>query len=438
MREIINLSVGQCGNQIGKQFWEMMCGEHGLSETGEYIGNSQVQLERIGVYFHHVGGKKYVPRSIMIDLEPGVIDSIKATPYGKLYQPSSFITENSGAGNNWAIGNRTSGAESVGRVLEQVRKEAEKADCLQGFQLFHSLGGGTGSGFGTLILSKLREEFPDRILSTYSVVPSSKSSDVVIEPYNTVLSLEVLIENSNLTYCIDNGALNELCQDKLKIQRPTHDDMNQLISTCVSGTTASLRFPGQLNADLRKLAVNMVPFEKLHFMITGCTPMTNAVNKDYAKLSVPDLVREMFDPRNVMVSCNTSKGKYLTAACVFRGNVSTKEVDEHILKIQKKNEGNFVSWIPSNVKTVVCDVPPVGVEMSATFIGNTTSIQELFTKTYDDCKKMFKSKAYLHNYEDEGMTEDDFKSAMASLRDLNGLYRSFQANDDVEVNTNEE
>ena len=66
------------------------------------------------------------------------------------------------------------GAELVDSVLDVVRKEAESCDCLQGFQLTHSLGGGTGSGMGTLLISKIREEYPDRIMNTYSVVPSPK------------------------------------------------------------------------------------------------------------------------------------------------------------------------------------------------------------------------------------------------------------------------
>ena len=64
------------------------------------------------------------------------------------------------------------GAELVDSVLDVVRKESESCDCLQGFQLTHSLGGGTGSGMGTLLISKIREEYPDRIMNTYSVVPS--------------------------------------------------------------------------------------------------------------------------------------------------------------------------------------------------------------------------------------------------------------------------
>ena len=86
------------------------------------------------------------------------------------------IPGQSGAGNNWAKGHYTEGAELVDNVIDVVRKEAEECDCLQGFQLKHSLGGGTGSGMGTLLISKIREEYPDRIMNTFSVMPSPKVS----------------------------------------------------------------------------------------------------------------------------------------------------------------------------------------------------------------------------------------------------------------------
>jgi hypothetical protein len=85
-------------------------------------------------------------------------------------------------------------------LMVLIRKDGERCECLQGFQLLHSLGGGTGSGLGTLILSKIREEFPDRMVSTFSIIPSPKVSDTVVEPYNASLSLHQLIENSDQVY----------------------------------------------------------------------------------------------------------------------------------------------------------------------------------------------------------------------------------------------
>lgn len=90
---------------------------------------------------------------------------------------------------------------------------------------------------------------------------------------------------------------------------------------------------------------------------------------------MPELTQQMFDAKNMMAACDPRHGRYLTVAAVFRGRMSMKEVDEQMLNIQNKNSSYFVEWIPSNVKTAVCDIPPRGLKMSATFIGNSTAIQ---------------------------------------------------------------
>merc|ERR1719412_3207704 len=101
------------------------------------------------------------------------MDSVRSGPFGAVFRPDNFVFGQSGAGNNWAKGHYTEGAEVVDSVLDVVRKESESSDCLQGFQLTHSLGG----GMGTLLISKIKEEYPDRIMNSYSVVPSPKVSD---------------------------------------------------------------------------------------------------------------------------------------------------------------------------------------------------------------------------------------------------------------------
>ncbi len=222
----------------------------------------------------------------------------------------------------------------VDSVLDVVRKESESCDCLQGFQLTHSLGGGTGSGMGTLLISKIREEYPDRIMNTFSVVPSPKVSDTVVEPYNATLSVHQLVENTDETFCIDNEALYDICFRTLKLTTPTYGDLNHLVSLTMSGVTTCLRFPGQLNADLRKLAVNMVPFPRLHFFMPGFAPLTSRGSQQYRALTVPELTQQMFDAKNMMAACDPRHGRYLTVASVFRGRMSMKEVDEQMLNIQ--------------------------------------------------------------------------------------------------------
>lgn len=408
------------------QFWEVISDEHGIDPDGIYHGDSDLQLERINVYYNEGTKCKYVPRSVLVDLEPGTMDAIRAGPFGKIFRPDNIVYAGSGAGNNWAKGHFTEGADLLESVLDVVRKEAEGCDCLQGFQLVHSLGGGTGSGMGTLLLANLTEEYPDRISVSYSIVPSPKVSDTVVEPYNATLSINQLIENTNQTYCIDNEALYDICFRTLRLKNPTYGDLNHLVSLTMSGVTTCLRFPGQLNADLRKLAVNMVPFPRLHFFMPGFVPLTSRGCQQYRAMTVPELTHQMFDAKNMMAACDPRHGRYLTVAAVFRGRMSMKEVDEQMLNIQKKNKDFFVEWIPNNVKTAVCDVPPRGLKMSATFVGNTTAIQEVFKRIANQFASMFRRKAFLHWYTGEGMDETDFAEADNNMSDLISEYQQYQ------------
>jgi len=148
----------------------------------------------------------------------------------------------------------------------------------------------------------------------------------------------------------------------------------------MSGVTTCLRFPGQLNADLRKLAVNMVPFPRLHFFMPGFAPLSSKASAGFSASSVAELTKQMFDAKNMMAACDPRHGRYLTVAAIFRGRMPMREVDDQMMLVQNKNASYFVEWIPNNVKTAVCDIPPRGLKMSATFIGNSTAIQELFKR----------------------------------------------------------
>eukprot|EP01098_Paradermamoeba_levis_P006254 TRINITY_DN25_c0_g1_i5.p1 TRINITY_DN25_c0_g1~~TRINITY_DN25_c0_g1_i5.p1 ORF type:complete len:366 (+),score=140.35 TRINITY_DN25_c0_g1_i5:361-1458(+) len=344
-----------------------------------------------------------------------------------MFKPDNFVNAQNGAGNNWAKGHYTEGAELVDSVMDVIRKEVEGADLLQGFQVCHSLGGGTGSGMGTLLVSKIREEFPDRMLCTFSVVPSPKVSDTVVEPYNATLSIHQLVENADEVMCIDNEALYDICFRTLKLQAPKYEDLNHLVSNVMSGITCSLRFPGQLNSDLRKLAVNLIPFPRLHFFLVGFAPLVPKGTDAYRSFTVAELTQQMFDSRNMMAACDPKHGRYLTASAIFRGrNISTKEVDDQMLAAQTKNQDRFVQWIPNNIKSSVCDIPPKGLPLACTFIGNSTAIQDLFKRVNESFNAMFKRKAFIHWYLGEGMEENEFNEAESNMKDLIDEYQGYQ------------
>ncbi|KIK28825.1 hypothetical protein PISMIDRAFT_27315 [Pisolithus microcarpus 441] len=417
-REIINI---QAGNQVGESFWKMLLAEHGLDESGLYVGNDPLQTERAGVYFTQVdshGPTKYVPRSVQIDLESGVCDHIRAGRLGKLFRPDTYFTGDSGAGNNWAKG----WAELIDSVLDIVRRQSEGCEALQGFQIIHSLGGGTGAGLGSLLLSKLREEYPDRMLQTFSILPSPNVRSTV--PYNALLSIHQLVDNCDLTICIDNEALYEIAVRTLKIKTPAFGDLNQIISRVMCGVSTSLRFPGQLNGDMRKLGMNLIPFPRLHFLMPSYAPFYDPKASAFQKMSVPELTNLLFDRRSLLVACDPRFGRYLTAACIFRGKVSS--IETSIAQLQRKNSSLFVEWIPDNVSVSVCSVPPVGQAQAAVALANSTSMQELFMRNLNQFSLMFKRRAFLHWYTGEGMDLMEFSEAESNTRDLVAEYQQYQ------------
>ena len=158
------------------------------------------------------------------------------------------------------------------------------------------------------------------------ILVHSQVSDTVVEPYNATLSVHQLVENTDETFCIDNEALYDICFRTLKLTTPTYADLNHLVSATMSGVTTCLRFPGQLNADLRKLAVNMVPFPRLHFFMPGFAPLTSRGSQNFQAMTVAELTQQMFDAKNMMTACDPRHGRYLTVAAMFRGRMSMKEV----------------------------------------------------------------------------------------------------------------
>jgi len=433
VREIVHVQVGQCGNQIGNVFWETMCKEHHLAEDGKFIASANkqsdhVRLDKVGVYFRESGEKRYVPRAILVDLEPGILEVVKAAPTGKMFKPDNFIFGASGAGNNWAKGHYTEGAQLIEECVEVVRREAESCEAPQGFQLTQSLGGGTGSGLGTLLLNRIRDGFPDRITATYSVYPSPKVSDVVVEPYNATLSIHQIIENGDETFVIDNEALYNISHNVLKQSQPKYKDLNWVISLVMAGITSSLRFPGKLNGDLRKMAVNLVPFPRLHFFLIAQSPLFAPGEGAKVKLTLQEITDQMWSSRNFMANVVPADGKYLTAALAFRGeNIPSQEVDNIVRNVNEgKMADDFVTWIPNNIKSSIISVPPEDTPLSGTFVANTTAIKGVFQRISSAFARMYKRKAFLHWYKGEGMDEMEFEESDKNVRDLVTEYQDKQ------------
>ena len=141
---------------------------------------------------------------------------------------------------------------------------------------------------------------------------------------------------------------------------------------------------------------------------------------------------------HIKVKC-LSNFNILLVAAIFRGRISMREVDEQMVNIQNKNSAYFVEWIPNNVKTAVCDIPPRGLKMASTFVGNTTAVQEIFKRIGEQFTAMFRRKAFLHWYTGEGMDEMEFTEAESNMNDLVSEYQQYQeASADLEEEFDDE
>ena len=142
------------------------------------------------------------------------------------------------------------GKEIVDLALDRIRKLADNCTGLQGFLVFHAVGGGTGSGLGSLLLERLSVDYGKKSKLGFTVYPSPQVSTAVVEPYNSVLSTHSLLEHTDVAVMLDNEAVYDICRRSLDIERPTYTNLNRLIAQVISSLTASLRFDGALNVDI--------------------------------------------------------------------------------------------------------------------------------------------------------------------------------------------
>ena len=374
-------------------------------------------------------------------------DEVRVGPYRQLYHPEQLITGNEDAANNYARGHYTIGKELVDHVLERIRKMVDQCTGLQGFLVFHSFGGGTGSGFTSLLMERLSVDYGKKCKLEFAIYPAPQVATAVVEPYNAVLTTHTTLEHTDCAFMVDNEATFDICRKRLDVERPTYQNLNRLIGQIVSSITASLRFDGALNVDLTEFQTNLVPFPRIHFPLTTYAPIISAEKAYSEQLSVAQITNECFEPTNQMVKCDPRMGKYMACCMLYRGDVVPKDVNAAIANIRTKRTIQFVDWCPTGFKIGINYQPPTvvpggdlaKVQRAVCMLSNTTAIAEAWARLDHKFDLMYAKRAFVHWYVGEGMEEGEFSEAREDLEVLEKDYEEVGTDSgDVDVEDDQE
>ncbi|XP_016385189.1 tubulin alpha chain isoform X2 [Sinocyclocheilus rhinocerous] len=432
LRECISMHVGQAGAQMGNACWELYCLEHGIQPDGQMPSDKTIGGgdDSFNTFFSETGAGKHVPRAIFVDLEPTVIDEVRTGIYRQLFHPEQLITGKEDAANNYARGHYTIGKEIIDLVLDRTRKLADQCTGLQGFLIFHSFGGGTGSGFTSLLMERLSVDYGKKSKLEFAIYPAPQVSTAVVEPYNSILTTHTTLEHSDCAFMVDNEAIYDICRKNLDIERPSYTNLNRLIGQIVSSITASLRFDGALNVDLTEFQTNLVPYPRIHFPLATYAPVISAEKAYHEQLSVADITNACFEPSNQMVKCDPRHGKYMACCLLYRGDVVPKDVNSAIAAIKTKRTIQFVDWCPTGFKVGINYQPPTvvpggdlaKVQRAVCMLSNTTAIAEAWARLDHKFDLMYAKRAFVHWYVGEGMEEGEFSEAREDMAALEKDY----------------
>ncbi|XP_056873830.1 tubulin epsilon chain isoform X1 [Takifugu flavidus] len=461
MTQSVVVQIGQCGNQIGCRFWDLALREHA------HVNKEGLYDEALSSFFRNVDSRKsdgggcavgesiqhLKARAVLVDMEEGVVNEILQGALREVFDSAQLLTDVSGSGNNWAVGHMTYGATYREQIVEKLRKAAEHCDCLQCFFIIHSMGGGTGSGLGTRVLSLLEEEFPEVSRIVTAVYPSA-DDDVITSPYNSVLAMRELTEHADCVLPVENQSLVDIVN---RIKRMAHgekpgsvikknstiisnkgglsgaekpfDAMNNIVANLLLNITSSARFEGSLNMDLNEIAINMVPFPRLHYLVSSLTPLYMLADVNVPNRRLDQMFSDAFSKDHQLIRADPKHSLYLACALMVRGDVQLSDLRRNIERLRPSLP--FVSWNKEGWKTGLCSVPPVGHSHSLLALANNTCVKPTFMELKERFTKLYRKKAHLHHYlHVNGMEQSCFSDALGSLDALIEEYQHLDATKD--------
>ena len=212
-REIITINIGGCGVNIGQSQLKQYCIEQGIGMNGdkEY---STLYENNIGALFEELSNGKYVARNLFFDFDPYTIENVrKRYKYRNILQEDYIINGAQDSAINFAKAHYSSGKELISTVSDSIRTMVESCDSAQGFMFNHSMGGGTGTGFGALVLERVAVDYRKKTKMSFEIFPNANKLISNMEIYNSLFSLHWLLDHTEISIVIDNMSLYQVSKE---------------------------------------------------------------------------------------------------------------------------------------------------------------------------------------------------------------------------------
>jgi len=396
------VGVGQCGNQINYALWKLL---------EPHLGNLNI-----------CNGDGKFP-AVNVDSEHKVVKQLWQQ-FGDRYNKNSLITGVKGCGNNWAVGyygNKHIREDSLlSRTMDAIQRETERCSSFSGIILIHSLAGGTGSGFGSLLHQMLRDEYPMNYILSCAIAPYD-SGELPLADYNVSLCLSSVHETTDSVLLFQNDDVLQKattvygCKQERKAESPlpvSITQCNQYITRCI----ANLILPTDSvsNNSIRCADFGLEPWELVRSVCS--MPTLKFIQASYTPCSSQSLLTDAVKTashRHGDGHCTTIAG-----LLVLRGNISTFPVSRLIQRMK------FVHWnpFPVDLWSAKVNVLDSGKLSSLGAATNCSAIVPFLERTLTKARTKFNAKAYLHWYRKYGCTDDEISQAFTNLDTVTTAY----------------
>ncbi|XP_030041737.1 tubulin delta chain [Microcaecilia unicolor] len=448
---VVAVQLGQCGNQIGYELFDVICSDlHNTSGLYSNRENESYQAACKEQFFSEEASGVPVAHAVLVDMEPKVISQTlsMAERSGRWkYDPLSQFSQKQGSGNNWANGYCVHGPKHKEAIMDLIQKEVEKCDRLSGFLTTMSLAGGTGSGLGTYVTQCLREDYPNSFLLNQVIWPYS-AGEVIVQNYNSVLTLSHLYQSSDALLVHENDTIHKICAQLMNIKQISFRDINKVLAhqlgSVLQPTYSTEGASCYSRSPLGDLMVSLVPHVELKILGLRNIPQMSENSLAYSSFTWQGLLKHL---RQMLIANAKmeegidwqvrSPSSWVPAAqkvsVIKEMNFNTSVANLVVLRGKEVHTSRvdafkdpllYTSWLTPADAFSIWTTPRVfnKYEKSATLVSNSQFLLKPLDTIVGKAWNMFASKAYVHQYTKFGIEEEDFLNSFTALEQIISIY----------------